>query len=151
MAYFTKKTTSAGQVQYRKDGNLVSVETVDEKMLAKLNVAPEGTKVPEDDQVQPTPENGVAKTPNVPAEQLVEIHLERNHMVNGKVYLGGYNTTVDPETNEVLEEDPIKIKVTKEMATELQRNDRRHTTYEKNLMRGQNLARVAPQVKEVKA
>lgn len=151
MAVFTKKTLESGQVQYRKDGNLVKKAEIDEKLLAKLNVAPEGTPVPESDEVQPTEDNGLAETPNVAPEKLVTIHLERNHMVNGKVYAGGYNVEVDPETKEVISEEPIEIQVTKDMAEELKRNDREHTKYERNLMRGQNMARVAPQVKDVKA
>lgn len=152
MSVYTKKTLESGQVQYRKDGKLISNEErdqLDPKLLERLNIAPEGTKVPESADVTATEDN-TAEEPKAPAEELVEIHLERNHMVNGKVYRGGYDTEVDPETGDVVSEEPIKIKVTKEMAEELKRNDRVHSTYEKNLMRGQNLARTAPQVKDVK-
>ena len=152
MSVYTKKTLESGQVQYRKDGKLISNEErdgLDPKLLARLDTAPEGTKVPESDEVIATDDN-TAPAPET-KEKLVEIHLERNHMVNGKVYLGGYDVEIDPETREVVAETPIKIKVTEDMAEELLRNDRNNTTYEKNLMRGQNLARVAPQVKDVKS
>lgn len=148
MSNFTKKTTESGQVQYRKDGKLVAKDSIDEKTLAKLDVAPEGTVVPDTDEVVANPDN-TAPEPTA-SKDTVEIHLERNHMVNGKVYRGGYDVEQDPETKEVLSETPIKITVTKDMAEELQRNDRLHTTYERNLMRGQNKARVAPQVKDVR-
>lgn len=151
MAVFTKKKLETGQTQYRKDGNLVKKADIDEKILAKLDIVGDGVPVSDSDEVVPTNDNPVAETPKVAPEKLVTIHLERNHMVNGKVYLGGYNVEVDPETKEVISEEPIEIKVTKEMSEELRRNDRLHSNYERNLMRGQNMARVAPQVKDVKA
>lgn len=146
---FTKKTTATGQVQYRKDGALVAKDTIDEALLARLDIAAEGTPVPESAEVEETEDN---KAPAPAAgKKLKKIHLERNHMVNGKVYRGGYEVETDPETNEVVSEVPIEIEIDEELAEELLRNDRNHTTYEKNLLRGQNRARVAPQVKDVKA
>lgn len=185
---YTKKTASNGQVQYRKDGDLVAKAKIPEDVLAKLNIAAEGTEVPESADVVATDDN-IATPPVTPGngddkgegqgdgdndskpsdssnddakpepkqgkgkqqKKLVKIHLERNHMINGKVYLGGYNTEYDEETGEVVEETPIEIEVDEDMAEELKRNDRNHTTYERNLHRGQNKARTAPQVKDVKA
>lgn len=154
MSYFTKKTLESGQIQYRKDGKLITNEErdkLDPKLLERLDIAAEGTKVPEDAGVTATPENTATTPTDVKDEDLVEIHLETNHMINGKVYLGGYEQEIDEETKEVLSESPIKIKVDKDMAEELLRNDRVYTTYEKNLMRGQNLARTAPRVQDVKS
>lgn len=164
---YTKKTAENNQVQYRKDGNLVAKASIPDDVLQKLSIAPEGTPVPESADVVATPENtavdpvgsadsGAVGSAPVPesadvSEKRVKIHLERNIMVNGKVYLGGYDTEVNEETGDVLSETPIEIEVTQEMAEELKRIDRDHTTYERNLIRGQNRAKTAPQVKEVRA
>lgn len=155
---YTKKTLGNGQVQYHKDGNLVAKATIDENVLARLNASPEGTPVPESAEVVPTDDTEVVGPETTPVPEsagekpakLVKIHLERNQMVNGKVYLGGYDVETDEETGDVLSETPIEIEVTEEMAEELKRNDRNHTTYERNLLRGNNRAKTAPQVKDVR-
>ena len=153
MSVFTKKTLETGQVQYRKDGKLISNEErakLDPALLEKLDIAPEGTKVPESDEVVATEENIAPEATQADTtEQVVEIHLERNLMINGKVYRGGYETELDDD-GEVISEEPIKIRVAKSIADDLTRMDREHTTYERNLMRGQNKARHVPQVKDVR-
>lgn len=145
---YTKKTTTTGQVQYRKDGNLVKKDELDEVLLARIDAAPEGTEVPESAEVEATDDN-VAPAPEK-GEKTEKIHLERNIMINGKVYRGGYEREYDEVTGELVAETPVEIDVPADISEDLKRIDRENTTYERNLLRGQNLANNAPQVKDVK-
>ncbi len=126
MAVFTKKTAANGQVQYRKDGTLVSPDAIDELVLAKLDSVAEGTPVPEDGEIDTdvVPE---APTPE-PTDDTVRIHLAHTICVNGKAYRGGVE--IDEESGEKRD---VYITVEKDVAEDLKRIDDANTECEQNL------------------
>lgn len=128
MAVFTKKTAANGQVQYRKDGTLVSPDAIDELVLAKLDSVSEGTPVPEDGEIDTdvVPE---APAPE-PTDDTVRIHLGHTICVNGKAYRGGVE--IDEESGEKRD---VYITVEKDVAEDLKRIDDANTECEQNLFR----------------
>ena len=128
MAVFTKKTAANGQVQYRKDGALVSLDTIDEAVLAKLDSVAEGTPVPEDSEID------TDVVPEAPApestDDTVRIHLAHTVCVNGKAYRGGVE--IDEESGEKRD---VYITVEKDVAEDLKRIDDANTECEQNLFR----------------
>lgn len=129
MAEFTKKTLESGAVQYRNatENKIVSKDSLSELLLAKLDAAPEGTKVPEDANIT---ENEGTKEPEIKdGHKKVTITLEHPILVNDVVYKAG------------------EIEVDEEVAEDLVRIDREHSEYETNLLRSQNLAKEAPQIR----
>lgn len=117
MAEFTKKTQSDGKVQYRNatENKIVGKDTLDELLLAKLDAAPEGTKVPENADL----DDSNAEAPAVPAgEKTRKITLRVPLMINGKVFPGGK-----------------EIEVSETQYDDLDRMQHEYGEYEANLIR----------------
>lgn len=136
MASYTKKTNSNGTPVYRNvtDNVPVKAGNIPELVLAKLEVVPEGTVVPENDQIDDTVPN--APTPDK-SVKTVKIHLDNTLCVNGVAYRGGVE--LDEDDNEV----DVEIEVPEEMVKDLKRMDRAYKKYEGDLHRGQDFSRKA--------
>lgn len=128
MAVFTKKTDDNGVVRYRNvtENKPVAKDKLSAELLARLDIAPEGTEVPESPDIDETV-NEVAKAPT--KGKVRKINLLHPILVNGKVYQRG------------------DITVPEEMADDLLRIDEENTQYEANLMKDQGKALMAGEVR----
>ena len=130
MAEFTKKTLEDGKVVYHNetDNKDVKKSSLSDELIARLDVAEEGTKVPEsadiDEKANPAAKS-VKKT-----SKTETVNLAHPLLINGKVY----------RANE-------DIEVPADVAKDLKRMDKEHGQYEQDLLRSQNKAREASQVK----
>ncbi len=141
MASFTKKTNSNGTPVYRNvsENKPVKAENIPEKVLEKLDIVPEGTEVPENDEIDTT-KVPVADEP-AQSEDTERIHLDNTLCVNGRAYRGG------AELDENGEAQDIYITVPKDMVKDLKRMDKEYKQYEKDLHRGQDFSLKAASVK----
>lgn len=129
MSEFTKKTTASGAIQYRNatENKIVSKDKLSPELLARLDVAPEGTKVAETADIVPTAgtTEGSSVVPTAGVETR-EIVLTHPILVNGKVYKANEPYVLPVATAE----DYLRI-------------DREHTEYEASLVRSRDYSEKA--------
>jgi hypothetical protein len=123
---YKRKVKTNGNTIYRNvtENKQVSKESLSPELLAKLDQLPEGTPVPESAEL----DENAGDQPEAPAEgeKTMTLELERNILINGKVYPGNKEITV-----------PYDIGV------DLKRINKEHTAYENGLVRKHDYSRKA--------
>lgn len=117
---FTKKTTKSGAVQYRNvtENIIVSSKDLDPVLLARLDAAEEGAKIPESADIDTAGAEPVVIKDGVKTRKIT---LTRPLLVNGFVYRNG-----------------VEIEVPADQADDLIRIDREHGEYEANLVKSRD-------------
>lgn len=126
MKVYTRKANSKGTMVYRNvtENKPVSKDRLSAELLARLDVAPEGTHVPESADLA----DNAGEAPTAPAEgeKTMTLEIDRNILINGKVYPGGKEITV-----------PYDIGV------DLKRMNKEHTAYELSLVKKHDYSRTS--------
>lgn len=126
---YTRKTTTSGAIQYRNvtENKIVSKDTLDPALLARIDAAPEGTHVGESAEIVESAGEAYEVEEGVKTRT---IELAHPLLVNGKVFKGG---------------EPIEVP--EDQADDLLRMDREHSAYEANLIRGNDRSRKAASIR----
>jgi hypothetical protein len=129
MANYTKNTNEeTNEVVYKLGTKNVSKEEIPEEILEKLEIASEGTKVPENSDVQAS---GNEAKDEKPSEKTKTIKLRRPICINGQVYVNKRSITVP-----------------KAVAEDLQRIDDEIDEQERNLIKSEDRTRRNSDVRE---